>query len=84
MQAVTDAVASDRNSMIMSTCGTSRCEDFIAQKYDLIALRWMLSHDRNRCWNAVKSLLGVVPFRCTATMVHFMDDSLIFWHGNFG
>jgi hypothetical protein len=47
MHAVSDAVASDRNRMIMSTCGTSCCEYFIAQKYDLIALRWMLSIERH-------------------------------------
>ena len=78
MHAVTDAVASECNRTIMSDCGMSRWEEFIAQKYALIALRWMLSHDRNRCWNPVKSLLGVLPFRCTATIFHFMDDSKVF------
>jgi hypothetical protein len=61
MHAVTDAVALDRNRIIMSTFGQSRGEIFIAQKYALISLRWMRSHDRNRCWHPVMNLLGVLP-----------------------
>ena len=61
--------------MIMSTFGKSRSVYLIAQKYPLIALGWMRSHDRNLCWNPVKYLFGVLPARCTATSFHFFMDA---------
>ena len=65
--------------MIMCTFGQPRWAVFIAQKYALIALRWVLSHDRNRVWNAVQCVLGVLPLRCNATICHFvMDETLLF------
>ena len=81
MHAVADAVARRWNRIIMSTFGQSRWADFIAQKYALIALRWMLSHDRHRCWNPVKCLLGVLPLRCTATIFHFVIDESLYFLG---
>jgi hypothetical protein len=79
MHVAADAVTRRRNRIIMSTFGQSRWAYFIAQKYALIALRWMLSRVRNRCWNSVKCLLGVLPLRCTATIVHFVMDQLMFF-----
>ena len=67
--------------MIMCIFGQPRWADFIAQKNALISLRWVLSHDINRCLNAVTCVLGVVPFRCTANIFHFVMDESLFLLG---